>query len=72
MTPIDRTTPIEHLPELLRVAEVAAWLGKSEWMVYDLARRNILPSVRLGRSVLITRQALAHLVGRELDHAAGG
>lgn len=63
---ITRNTPLEHLPELLRVREAATWLAISEWLVYDLVRRDILPSVRLGRTVLIQRRGLAALAGRNL------
>jgi len=37
----------------LRPEEVAVRLGMSPWTVYDLARRGVLPAVRIGRSVRI-------------------
>jgi excisionase family DNA binding protein len=55
---ISRTTPIGELPELLRVEEAAAWLGASKGLIYELARRGDLPSVRLGRLLRIRRDGL--------------
>ena len=37
----------------LRPEEVAVRLGVSRWTVCDLARRGVLPAVRIGRSVRI-------------------
>jgi excisionase family DNA binding protein len=56
---INRHTPLLDLPELLRPEEAAAVLGISRWLVYELAKRGELPSVRLGRLLRITRDGLA-------------
>jgi excisionase family DNA binding protein len=55
---ITRTTPRADLPELLRVEEAAAWCGCSKYLMYELARRGDLPSVRLGRLLFIKREGL--------------
>jgi excisionase family DNA binding protein len=54
------------MPELVTVPEVAAWLGVSLWSAYDMARRGILPVVRLGRLVRIQRAGLERLAGRHV------
>jgi excisionase family DNA binding protein len=55
---IGRLTPLGELPELLRVDEAAAFLGVSRGLVYELARRGKLQSVRLGRLLRIKRDGL--------------
>jgi excisionase family DNA binding protein len=64
---VTRATPISNLPELLTAAEAAAWLGVSKWSAYDLCRRGLLPTTRLGRHVRIQRAGLEHLAGRRTD-----
>jgi excisionase family DNA binding protein len=54
------------MPELVTVPEVAAWLGVSVWSGYDMARRGILPVVRLGRLVRIQRAGLEQLAGKRV------
>lgn len=56
---VTRGTPLDQLPELLRVEEAAAYLGTSRGLVYDLVRRGDLPSVKLGRLLRIKRDGLA-------------
>jgi excisionase family DNA binding protein len=68
---VNRTTPVAALPELLTVPEVAAWLGVSTWSAYDMARRGVLPVVRLGRHVRIQRAGLVELAGREEEEGHG-
>jgi excisionase family DNA binding protein len=65
-TVVNRATPVDSLPELLTADEVAAWLGVSPWSAYDMARRGVLPVVRLGRLVRIQRTGLERLAGRPL------
>lgn len=43
---------------LVGVDWVAARLGKPRTRIYDLVRRNAIPHVRLGRSVLFDRAAI--------------
>jgi excisionase family DNA binding protein len=59
---IKRTTPIDQLPHLLRVDEAATLLDCSRGVVYELARRDALPSVRLGRLLRLTRDGVVALM----------
>jgi excisionase family DNA binding protein len=68
---ISRGTPLNELPELLRVEEASAWLGTTKGLVYELARRGDLPSVRLGRLLRITRAGLAAMVEKSGTDAPG-
>jgi excisionase family DNA binding protein len=45
------------------VAEVADLLGISKDLVYDLVARGELPSLRLGRRIVVPRRALLALIG---------
>jgi excisionase family DNA binding protein len=56
---ITRQTPLEDLPEYLRVSEVAAWLGIGRGLAYSLVEQGKLPSVKLGRLVRVRREGLA-------------
>lgn len=47
---------------VLCVAEAAELLGISRALAYDLIRRNELPSVRLGRRILVPRVAIEQLL----------
>lgn len=58
MSEITRLTPLNELPELLRVEEAAAYLGIGKGLAYELTKRGELPSVRLGRLVRIKRDGL--------------
>lgn len=42
----------------LTVPEVATLLGVSQWSVYELCRRGELPSLRLGRRIVIPTHRL--------------
>jgi len=57
-----RTTPIEQLPEFLRIDETAQYLGISRGLVYELAKRGDLRVVSFGRLLRVPREALAALV----------
>jgi excisionase family DNA binding protein len=59
---IHRHTPVADLPELLRPEEAAAVLRCGRGLVYELAARGDLPSVRLGRLLRIPRAAVAALI----------
>lgn len=54
------------LRRLLSMAEVATILGISLGRAYELARRGIIPSVRLGRQVRVDRIALEKWLSGEL------
>ena len=58
MTPIDRRTPVADLPEYLTPDEFRAYVGLSRSTVYDLLRRQEIPSVRFGRCIRIPKTAL--------------
>jgi excisionase family DNA binding protein len=66
---IDRFTPIDELPSLLRPEEAAAVLGVSKNLIYEMARRGDIRAVRLGRLVRIPREQLAAWVGGENGNA---
>ena len=59
---ITRHTPLDDLPELLRVEEAATWLDVSRGIVYDLVKRRDLRGVRFGRLLRIPREALAERI----------
>ena len=50
---------------LVSVAEAAKLLGIGRGLAYQLVQEKRLPSVKLGRRVLVPRQALAEWVARE-------
>ncbi|MCL6612473.1 MAG: helix-turn-helix domain-containing protein [Peptococcaceae bacterium] len=57
--------------ETIEAKEAATILGLSEWTVYDLARRRVLPHVRVGRRVLFRRTSiLAWLEAQEVASVA--
>ncbi len=53
------------------VEEAANLLGVSRAFAYELVARRDLPSVRLGRRVLIPRRALERLLGLEPEPPSG-
>ena len=58
-TPSGRATADDGLaPRTLSMPETARLLGVSEWLVKRAVREGALPSLRLGRRVLIPRDAL--------------
>ena len=50
---------------LVSVAEAAKLLGIGRGLAYQLVQEKRLPSVKLGRRVLVPRQALEEWVARE-------
>lgn len=62
-------------PKLLRAREVARILDVSPGRVYELIRRDLLPSVRLGRQVRVHRGSLTNWIatgGQPLPDASRG
>jgi excisionase family DNA binding protein len=56
---------IQQSPRLtLSVPEIAAWLGVSQHLVWSQIYSGELPSVRLGRRVLVPRDALVETLNR--------
>lgn len=56
------TTAPDTSPRLLTAAEAAQRLGVSRWRLYELAREEIVPVVRLGRSIRVDPGALERLI----------
>jgi excisionase family DNA binding protein len=60
--------PAKRLPMSERLAlsveEAGALLGISRDLAYDLVARRELPSVRLGRRLVVPRRALEEALGR--------
>jgi len=46
------------------VVEAARLLGISRETAYDLVRRGAIPSIRLGRRILVPKKALDELLSR--------
>ncbi|OIQ12805.1 helix-turn-helix domain-containing protein [Neomoorella thermoacetica] len=44
--------------ETITAREAAKIIGVSEWTIYDLARRHVIPHIRVGRRVLFRRSGL--------------
>ena len=62
------TTQVQNSAEtsnrlVLSVAEAAELLGISRALAYELAARGELPTLRLGRRIVVPRVALLSLVG---------
>jgi len=57
---------------VLTVTEVAVALGISRTHAYELVARGELPSLRLGRRIVVPRRSLERLVDGDADgsHAA--
>jgi len=56
---------------VLTVAEAADRLGISSDLAYDLVARGALPSLRLGRRIVIPRVALLELVESATNGGSG-
>lgn len=57
-TPISRQTAYDDLPSRLTVPEYQAATGLGRGTVYDAVQRGELPVLRVGRRILIPREAL--------------
>jgi excisionase family DNA binding protein len=72
--PDDHDQEVERLklPErlVLTVSEAAAILGISRSHAYDLVARRVLPSRRLGRRIVIPRDALLRFLDGPAEPAA--
>jgi excisionase family DNA binding protein len=53
---------LDHDKLTLTVSETASLLGISRAHAYELVARHELPAIRLGRRVLIPRQAIQDLI----------
>ena len=63
--PITPHTKIEELPQFLTVEEWRTFMRIGRSSAYDLIRQGILPVIRLGRTVRISREAVMRFVDRE-------
>jgi excisionase family DNA binding protein len=55
----------------LTVEEAGALLGISRTLAYELVRRGEIPSLRLGRRVVVPVRALEAMLDRVVAEAAG-
>jgi excisionase family DNA binding protein len=55
-------------PLTMTVEEAAELLGVSRGLAYEAARRGELPTIRLGRRLLVPTARLLELVGAENGH----
>jgi len=62
-------TPLESLPAYLTVDEFSTYVHLRRWTVYRLIQDGKVPSLRVGNSLRIPKQALADLA-TENGHAA--
>ena len=67
----------EAAPLFLKVEDAARMLGISRSLAYELANRWLetnqrdgLPSIRLGRRILVQRAAVEHLAGIDAERHA--
>lgn len=56
----------------LSVEEAGALLGISRDLAYDLVARRELPSIRLGRRLVVPRRALEEAIGRMASNLEAG
>ena len=64
VTPSTRT-PLDQLPEFLRVEEVAHYARTSRSVIYEMVKRGDLRGIFFGRLLRISREALAALVNSD-------
>lgn len=58
-------TKIADAPDLLTVAEVRRILPAGRNLLYEMLKDGRLPSVRLGRRLMVPRAGLARFIGAE-------
>ncbi len=80
MEPTTSPNPSPSTPQLARpegpltlsVPEAGALLGISRALAYELARTGDLPTLRLGRRIVVPRAALAALIETAIPSATHG
>jgi excisionase family DNA binding protein len=74
--PITPHTQIEDLPQFLTVEEWRTFMRIGRSSAYDLIRRGLVPAIRWGRTVRISREVVMRFVDREgqpgNSNASGG
>lgn len=58
--------------QTVSIEEAATFLGVSRWLAYELVKRGELPTVRLGRRVLVPRAALDRMLEGTQGAGANG
>ncbi len=62
MSSVDRSTPLDRLPQYLTIEEICHLLNIGRSLGYELVRSGELPAIRFGRLLRIPKSALlAHL-----------
>lgn len=59
------------LAPVLSVKQAAAYLGLSPWAVYEYCRQGVIPHRRVGRRILIGRDALARWLAGDGEPGPG-
>jgi excisionase family DNA binding protein len=59
------------MTETMKAGQAAEFLGLSEWSVYDLVRRRIIPHVRVSRRVLFRRETLLRWMAEQEAASVG-
>ena len=67
----DSAARLERLPDILNVAETARFLRLGRNAAYEAIRRREIPSIRIGRRLLVPRQALERLLAGGDGHHGG-
>ena len=60
------TSKFVDLPDVLSVDEAATFLRLGRSSVYEATRTNVIPSVRIGRRILIPKAGLKRVVEVEV------
>ena len=66
----NRRTPLDDLPELIKISEAAHWLAVSEGVLYSEVKRGALAAVRIGRLIRIHRDELRRYMAKDRQGAA--
>jgi excisionase family DNA binding protein len=61
-TIMNNETSLDALPDILTVDETARFLRIGRSSVYEALRLKIIPSVRIGRRILIPKKALRQVI----------
>jgi excisionase family DNA binding protein len=71
---LERTVTFDELNDIVTVDEAAAFLRVGRSLVYEAVRDRVIPSIRIGRRVLIPKTGLGALLGvgeRLVQHHEG-
>jgi len=55
---VDRSTPLEELPEILTLEEFRNYLGMGKTTAYELVRTGQIDHIRFGRRIWIPKEVL--------------